>query len=79
MNTFKLNWIAFLIAFILGISYVYFTTPVPKVVIKYPNPYNSNKTVYKDESDTCYKYKATKVVCPENDKNITQQPVYTSM
>lgn len=79
MNKFKLNWLAFLIAFIIGISYVYFTTPTPRVVIKYPNPYNSKTTVYKDESDTCYKYKATKIECPTNDNKITPQPVYTSL
>jgi hypothetical protein len=74
-NQFRLNWIVFFIAFAIGISYVYFIVPTPKVVIKYPNPYNSNKLVYQDESDNCYKYKAQKVKCPEDNKLITPQPI----
>ena len=74
-NLFRLNWIVFFIAFAIGISYVYFIVPSPKVVIKYPNPYNSSKLVYQDESDNCYKYKAEKVTCPDDNKLITPQPI----
>lgn len=66
MESFKMHWPAFFIAFAIGISYVYFIHPRPKVVLKYPNPYSSTKLIYQNEADECYKYKATQVECPEN-------------
>lgn len=75
MNGFKMHWPAFFIAFALGISYVYFMVPTPKVVIKYPNPYNSGKVTYQDDADNCYKYKSEKVKCPDDPKQIIPQPI----
>lgn len=66
MESFKMHWPAFLIAFAVGISYVYFIHPRPKVVLKYPNPYNSEKLIYQDEANSCFKYKAEAVPCTEN-------------
>ena len=76
MDRFQLHWPAFLIAFAIGISYVYFVHPAPKVVIKYPNPYNSGKITYQDNADNCYKYKATKVECPK--EGVIPQPISSS-
>lgn len=78
MESFQLNWYSFLIAFAIGIAYVYFSTPTPKLVIKYPTPYNAGQIVYKDDADTCYKYKAEKVTCPSSKKDIKPQPASTS-
>ena len=77
MMSFKLNWVAFLIAFACGITYVYFVVPPPKIVIKYPNPYNVDKVVYQDDTKSCYKYSADKIECPANKNEITEQPVNT--
>lgn len=74
-SIFKMNWVVFFIAFAIGISYVYFMVPTPNVVIKYPNPYNSGKLIYKDDSENCYKYKAEKVTCPKDKHLITPQPI----
>jgi hypothetical protein len=74
-TAFQLNWYAFLISFAIGIAYVYFTTPRPRIVIKYPNPYNSEKITYQDDTKACYKYKAEKVVCPKDETEITPQPI----
>lgn len=73
VNRFQIHWPAFLIAFAIGISYVYFVNPKPRVVIKYPNPYNSGKITYQDDASNCYKYKATKVSCPK--EGIIPQPI----
>jgi len=73
---FQLNWYAFLIAFAIGIAYIYFSVPTPKVVIKYPSPFNAGKIVYQgDEEDTCYKYSAEKIECPKDATKIVPQPV----
>jgi len=61
---FTLNVIAFVIAFLFGLFYVtYMDAPKERSVIKYPTPYNVNKTVYKGLNDECYKFKATEVKC----------------
>ena len=62
-KVFKFNFIAFFIAFLIGIIYVYLSTPKQKVIIKYPNPFNANKTIYKNENDICYKYEVEELKC----------------
>lgn len=71
-KVFKFNFLAFIIAFAIGIFYVYISTPKPKIVIKYPTPYNSNKIVYRNDNDVCYKYMVEEVKC--TDKAI-EQPI----
>lgn len=60
---FRLNILSFLIAFLLGLFYVYIDSPKQRVVIKYPTPYNTNKLIYKGLNDDCYKFKAKEVKC----------------
>lgn len=62
-RVFKFNFFAFIIAFAIGMFYVYIATPKPKIVIKYPTPYNANRIIYKNENDVCYKYKVEEVKC----------------
>jgi len=69
-NVFRFNFLSFIIAFTIGILYVYISTPKPKIVIKYPTPYNSNKIVYRNDNDVCYKYTVEEVKC--TDKAIDQ-------
>lgn len=70
---FRMHWLAFFLAFAVGISYVYFVHPAPKVVIKYPTPYNAGKITYQDDGESCYQYKATKVTCPK--EGVLPQPI----
>jgi hypothetical protein len=70
IGEFKFNFFAFIIAFAIGIFYVYISTPKPKIVIKYPTPYNCNKIVYRNDNDICYKYSVEEVKC--TDKAIDQ-------
>jgi len=64
MKTFSFNIFAFIIAFAIGIFYVYISTPKPKIIIKYPTPYNADKIVYRhSDNDTCYKFKVDEVKC----------------
>lgn len=57
------NPLAFFIALFVGIFIVYLSVPEPKIIIKYPTPENVDKNIYKDGSDTCYKYQANEVDC----------------
>ena len=69
---FKFNIAAFVVAFVLGIFYVYFSSPVKQIVVKYPTPYNSNKIVYKGLNGDCFKFKAKEVQC---NKKAIDQPI----
>jgi len=65
MAQFKFQWAAFLVGLALGMLFVYIRMPPPKIVIKYPNPENVGKIVYKDDAANCYVYKADKAECPK--------------
>ena len=62
---FRMNWLSFAVAFVLGIFYVYISSPPIRNVIKYPTPYNANKIVYMNHDNQCYKYNAEEVKCTE--------------
>lgn len=61
---------SFFIAFAIGIFIFYIYAPPKKIVIKWPNPETSDRIVYKDHSDSCYKYKADQVKCPSDKSKI---------
>ena len=67
----------FIVAFSIGILYVYVTSPKPQVVMKFPSPTNHNEIMYKDNSDSCYKYNVEKLHCDdvEDQSKIKSQPV----
>lgn len=71
----KLNKKLFFLSLCIGLFYCYLTTPQPEVILKFPTPFNAGKIMYKDNSDTCYKYKATKETCPKDKKLIKAQPI----
>jgi hypothetical protein len=71
-KVFRFNIIAFFIAFMLGIFYVYISTPKPRVIIKYPTPYNVNKIMYQNDSGECFKFKMEEVKCT---KEAIVQPI----
>jgi|LakMenE18May11ns_1017448.scaffolds.fasta_scaffold8965404_2 hypothetical protein len=60
----------FIIAFGIGILLNYISIAPPKTVIKYPTPDNSNKIIYKDTAETCYKYNSKEVDCPKDTNKI---------
>lgn len=72
---FRLQWPIFLIAFAIGMLYIYVSNPTPKVILKFPSPYNAGKVVYKDNADECFVYDAQKVKCPLNENIIRKQPI----
>ena len=63
---FAFNLLSFLAAFSIGVLYVYLDTPRPRMIIKYPTPYNAENIVYKGLSGDCYKFKMKEVECTED-------------
>jgi len=63
--------LVFMLALFVGLAYTYFTTPAPKILIKYPTPFNIKDTIYRDTNGVCYKYLINEVPCPQDKSKIT--------
>ena len=56
----------FMISFCIGLFFTYSLTSAPEVIYIYPNPHNLQDTIYKDDSNKCFKYTSEKVECSSN-------------
>ena len=59
----RLNFTALVVSFAIGILMTYLITPKPKVVVKFPSPYNAGRVTYKDSADTCFVFRSDAVNC----------------
>tara|TARA_B100000945_G_C20024450_1_gene431559 strand:+ start:116 stop:355 length:240 start_codon:yes stop_codon:yes gene_type:complete len=71
----KLDPLAFLIAFAIGIFMCYITFPTPKIIIRHPTPDNADNIIYTDKQNNCYKYNAKEVKCPKDKNKIKEHPL----
>ena len=63
----------FIISFAIGIFAVYLNSNAEKrKIIVFPTPDNIDDILYKDDAETCFKFKQTQVNCPINPKDITK-------
>ena len=69
-----INIFWFLASLTIGLLYVYITNPPKNIIYKFPSPLNSNQTIYKDNSNLCFKFKSERVACPVNKDLIKDQP-----
>ncbi|AUF82542.1 hypothetical protein TetV_460 [Tetraselmis virus 1] len=60
----KLNPFVFFISLGIGLAVVYCFAPRPTKVVKFPNPINAGKIVYRNQ-DECFVYSPEKVECTE--------------
>jgi hypothetical protein len=67
-----LNIKYFLIAFLIGITFVYFSGSDKKEIIIYPNPYEVIQ--YKDKTNNCFVFKPKQVKCPDDISKIKTFP-----
>lgn len=72
---FHLHWPIFIASFAIGMLYVYLSNPPPKVILKFPSPYNAGKVIYHDKSDECFVFDSEKVTCPSDTSVIKKQPI----
>ncbi len=68
-----LNIPVFIIALSIGLFLSYALNPKANTIYVYPNPETEDKILYKDKSDTCYKFVSKEVKCP---KDITKIRAY---
>ena len=66
---------AFIISLAVGIFFVYISSPEPQTLYIYPTPDNVDKILYKDQTDTCYKFTANEVSCPSRKSEIMKYPI----
>tara|TARA_B100001250_G_C19221823_1_gene538274 strand:- start:309 stop:560 length:252 start_codon:yes stop_codon:yes gene_type:complete len=67
--------VIFIVSFTIGLFMCYITSPKPQIIIKYPNPDNAGKIIYKDNAETCYKYSSEEVKCPSDKNKIIENPI----
>lgn len=70
-----INPLAFFIALAIGLFLTYIYSPPKKIIIKWPTPENAGKIIYKDHSDSCYKYEANEIDCPDDKTKIKNQSI----
>ena len=51
-----INIPAFIISLALGLFFAYVTMPKLTTIYVYPNPLTKDKVLYKDATDTCFKF-----------------------
>ena len=61
----------FIISLGVGFFFAYITSKTPRIIYKYPTPYNMDKITYTDNVGNCYKYKGKEIKCPTDIKKIT--------
>jgi hypothetical protein len=55
-----------MLSFCIGLFFTYSLTSAPEIIYIYPNPHNLQDTIYKDDSDKCFKYTSEKVECTDD-------------
>ena len=65
----------FIISLAIGIFIVYIQAPDLTTIFVYPNPDNEEKVLYKDRTDTCYKYSSEEVSCPSDINKFREYPI----
>lgn len=63
MKRFQVHWPWFIVAFAVGVLYLYAVRPTALKVYKYPTPYNSGKIIYSDHAGNCYKFEMETLPC----------------
>lgn len=71
MKTFKLHIISFMLSLVIGLLYVYISTPHRRVVVRQPTLKNAGTTVYQDKHDNCFVLEPHKMSCHVNQSQST--------
>lgn len=71
----KIDPLYFFISLFVGLFLCYVTAPTPDVIIKYPTPENSEKLIFRDKADNCYKFVSNEVECPKDISEINDIPI----
>lgn len=67
----------FIIAFAIGLFFVYITSPRKQTIFVYPTPDNEEKILYKDKSGVCFSFSHNEVKPPKDKKLLGIIPLQT--
>ena len=77
-NMIKLiNIPAFIISLAIGLFFAYTTMPKLNTIYVYPNPLTKEEVLYRDATDTCFKFDEVDVECPIDKSKINVVPIQT--
>lgn len=65
----------FLISLAIGLFFVYINNPNKDTIFVYPTPDNIDQLLYRDKSDTCFKFQAQQIKCPRDTNLINNYQV----
>jgi len=66
----KFSFFYFIVGFFIGFVLWYIFKYSPKIIIKQPDPNNSDGLLYKDEQGVCYRYRSKNINCPNDTSNL---------
>lgn len=72
-----INFPVFFISFLLGVVFVFLSSPKNRIVHVYPTPENVTKVEYIDKANNCYTFQSQKIACPEDSSTIKTIPIQT--
>ena len=68
-----INLPAFIISFLLGVLYVYFTSPAQQDIIVYPTDDNKHLFQFRDKINNCFQLKQNIIKCSNDVEEIPIQ------
>ena len=64
----------FIISFLVGMLFIFLSSPSQRSVVVYPTVDNQDMFQYKDMADNCFAFKPNAVKCPYLDNNVSIIP-----
>jgi|TARA_B110000971_G_C19823752_1_gene414611 hypothetical protein len=73
-----INLPVFLGSFLVGLVFIFLSSPQNKIVRVYPTPENVDKIEYIDPANNCFSFQAKKLTCPNDATIIKNIPIQNS-
>ena len=71
----KISWVYFIVSAIVGFMFIFLLGPQEKKIYVYPQENTLNKSIFQDNSNTCYKIVETKTECPLDSTKLNSFPI----
>lgn len=65
----------FIISFLIGMVYIYISSPPTRSILIYPTVDNVNKFQYVDKAENCFSFDAKEAKCPFNTGPLKTIPI----
>jgi len=73
----NISWPAFIVSFIIGVCYIYMSSPKQRVVTVYPTQDNESYFNFRDKAHNCFRFEHDMQACPDNDDDLKTIPMQT--